>query len=211
MADAVVPRKRSAIDTLVAKDRVAVFWFIAACLVGGLCAWYLVIMAETLKARPPFVIMDGAGAFYVAPGINFDQVRPMHVSLTELAVETLFVRGPEGLAGDARVPKLWDRAGMLELRDIVHKEDPYFIAQQVRQTVEIEEVKVGDALPTAVITGASGKVYRHGVFNGVPQDEVYRFTVYFKWKLNPDIRGTEAFPAVIHTMPKYNLERVSEP
>jgi hypothetical protein len=204
-------KRKSAIDALVAKDRVAVFWFMAACLVGGACAWYLVVMAEALKARPPFVVMDSSGAFYVEPGVNFPQAEPMHFALTEIAVETLFDRGPEGLVNEKRLPKICDRDGLNKLKETVRKEDPYFIGQQVRQTVEIDQIKVLKTLPTAVATGANGMITRNLVFNGQPLTERYKFTVIFTWKLNPDVRGTGAFPAVIHDMAKYDLERISEP
>lgn len=210
MAEA-APRKKSAIDTFVAKDRVAIFWFLAACTVAGACAWYLTVMAQALQARPPFVVMDASGAFYVEAGVNFGQAKPMHLSLTELAVETLFDRTPSGLVNENRLPKLCDKEGFYALRETVQKEDSYFNDQQVRQTVEIEELKVGTSAATAVATGATGLITRQLVFNDAPLTEHYRFTVHFTWKLNPDVRGTEGFPAVIHAMPKYELERISQP
>ena len=211
MSDAPPKKRKSAVDAMVAKDRVAVFWFLAACVVGAACAWYLVVMAEALKARPPFVVMDGSGAYYVEPGVNFAQAKPMHISLTELAVETLFDRTEFGLVYAERLPKLCDKEGLALLRDTVRKEDSYFTGQHVRQTVEVEEIKVGRALPTAVATGATGLLTRNLTFNGEPLTEQYRFTVYFNWKMNSDPTGTGAFPAVIHHMPKYELVRVSQP
>lgn len=205
------PQKKSAIDTLVARDQTAVFWFLVACIVGGGCAWYLVIMAEALKARPPFVVMDTAGAYYVAPGLNFDSMTPMHVDMTRTAVETLFERNPRDLINADRVPKLFGKNGTIALREIVTKEENYFRAQQVEQSVEIE----GDPVvlltaPTAVRTSAEGIVTRRGVFNGQNQIEIYRFKVHFIWMMNPDMRGNRAFPAVVERIPIYNLEKISD-
>jgi hypothetical protein len=114
-------RKLGMIDTLVARDQTAVFWFVVACAVAAGCAWYLVLMAEALKDRPPFVVMDTAGAYYVAPGMNFDTMDAMHENLAQLAVETLFERGPTGLARLDRVEKLFTKKGIGELQDILKK------------------------------------------------------------------------------------------
>lgn len=226
-------RRRSMIDTLVARDQTAVFWFIVACVVAAGCAWYLVLMAEALKSRPPFVVMDTAGAYYVAPGMNFDSVDPMHENLAQLAVETMFERGPLGLAREDRVNKLFNKKGRGELQDILKKENDYFKLQQVEQTVafypdselrslpasafpppSIKRPAKNPAVlvrtPTAVSTWAVGLVTRRGVFKGQTQTENYRFKVIFAWKMNPDPRGTQAYPAVVDGILSYTLEKISD-
>ena len=204
-------RKKRMIDTLVARDQTAVFWFLVACAVGGGCAWYLVIMAEALKARPPFVVMDSASAYYVAPGLNFDTMTPMHVSLTQLAVETMFDRGPEGLENKERVSRLFSKNGSNDLGNIVKKEAEYFMRQEVQQRVQLEgDPAVVRALPTAALTKAEGFVTRRSIFKGQAQTETYRFKVSFIWKMNPDMRGNRAYPAVVEKITAYNLEKISD-
>jgi hypothetical protein len=205
------PRRRSAIDTLVARDHTAVFWFIVACMVAAGCAWYLVIMAEALKARPPFVVMDTAGAYYVAPGLNFDNMTPMHENLTQIAVETMFERGPQGLYNQERVNRIFNRLGRGSLEDILKKEASYFQTQKVEQTVELDAPpKVLGTRPTAVSTEATGLLRRSGVFKGQAQVETYQFKVSFIWRMNPDLRTYRAYPAVIEKINTYSLEKISE-
>lgn len=226
-------RRKSMIDTLVARDQTAIFWFLVACFVGAGCAWYLVIMAEALKARPPFVVMDTSGAYYVAPGMNFDTMEPMHLSLTQLAVETMFDRGPQGLNNPDRIGKLFTKNGSKALQDLLQKETAYFVSQKVEQTVELlpeselsqlplslfpyagksrpkENPIVLVKLPTAVSTFAVGIVTRKGVFKGQNQIERYWFKVAFAWKMNPDMRGNQAYPSVIEKILTYNLEKISD-
>jgi Na+/alanine symporter len=233
VAQVKAPRKKSAIDTLVARDQTAVFWFLVACFVGAGCAWYLVIMAEALKARPPFVVMDTSGAYYVAPGMNFDTMEPMHLSLTQLAVETMFDRGPQGLNNPERLGKLFTRNGTTALQDLLKKENAYFVSQKVEQTVELlpesELSQLPSAffpiagksrpktnpmvmvkLPTAVSTFAVGIVTRRGLFKGQVQVERYWFKVAFAWKMNPNMRGNQAFPSVIEKILVYQLEKISD-
>lgn len=226
-------RKRTMIDTLVARDKTAVFWFLVACAVGVGCAWYLVLMADALKDRPPFVVMDTAGAYYVAPGMNFDSVDTMHENLTQVAVETMFERGPDGLLREDRLGKLFTQKGRAALQDILKKEAEYFQLQQVEQDVVFysdSELKTLPAssfplppiqrpvknpavlvrLPTAVSTWAAGLVTRRSVFKGQAQVETYRCKVIFAWMMNPDLRENQAFPAVIDGILSYNLEKISD-
>jgi hypothetical protein len=219
-------RKLSMIDTLVARDQTAVFWFIVACLMAAGCAWYLVLMAEALKARPPFVVMDTAGAYYVAPGMNFDTMDPMHENLAQLAVQTMFERAD-------RLDKLFSKKGREELQDLLKKENDYFQRQMVEQTVEfypdaelsslpvsafppakfkrpVTNPAVLGRTPTAVSTWAVGLVTRSGVFKGQTQTESYRCKVIFAWKMNPDPRGSKAYPAVVDGILSYTLEKISD-
>lgn len=215
-AAAKAPRRRGAIDTLIVRDQTAVFWFLVACAVAAACAWYLVIMAEALKARPPFVVMDQAGAYYVTPGLNYDSnvkpnVNPLHSHLTTLAVETLFQRGPEGLVHENRVGKLFTKNGTTALRGILKKEDAYFASQQVEQTLTLDNAPLIRAiLPTAASTQAEGTVTRRSVFKGQPRIETYHFKVVFVWTMNPDMRRIPAFPSVVEKITQYELEKISD-
>ncbi len=207
---AAVLKKKSAIDTLIARDQTAVFWFVVACIVASGCAWYLVMMGEELKARPPFVVMDGTGAYYIAPGLNYNRMEGMHLDMTEMAVETLFEREPMGLVHAERLPFLCNRAGYSLIRKKLETEARYFQAQNVFQTFKIESRKVLGTASSIALTEATGLVYRRSTFNQKEQTETYRFTIRFFWRLNPDIRRNKAFPSVIEDLPKYELEKISD-
>lgn len=195
-------KKAGLVDAMVAKDRVTVFWFMFACIVAAGCAYYVMIVSETLKYRPPFVIMDGAGVFYSAPGVNFADAEPMHEALTELAVESMFDRGPNGLNQGSRLLKLCTRDGLTEIQKVIQTEEGFFRSQDIEQTFEIDEIKVLGAVGIAAGTQAKGRIYRRGQFGG-DLEEVSEFVVQFKWVMNPDVRRTAAFPARIFTLYKY--------
>jgi hypothetical protein len=204
------PKKKSAIDTLVARDQTAVFWFLVSCIVAAGCAWYLVIMSEELKARPPFVVMDNSGSYYVAPGLNYNRMEPMHLHLTDMATEALFEREPEGIVHAARLPFLCNKIGYNILRAKLATEARFFQTQKAYQTVNIASRSIVGTASTVVITQATGTLSRRSVFNNKEQTETYNFTVQFFWRLNPDIRRNKAFPSVIEGMPKYQLEKISD-
>lgn len=207
---AVTPRKKSAIDTFIARDRTAVFWFLVACVTVAGCAWYLVIMSEELKARPPFVVMDGNGAYYVAPGVNYNRMAPMHLSLTEIAAESIFEREPEGIVFASRLPLLCNRIGYAAIRKRLESEARYFQSQKVHQTVEVQERKILGTGGTVALTEARGLLHRRSTFNGKEQSETYRFYIQLFWRHNPDMRRNKAYPSVIEGLQKYELEKISD-
>lgn len=228
-ADTARARRKGAIDTLIARDQTAVFWFLVACLVAALCAWYVVIMSEALAARPPFVVMDSAGSYYVTPGWNFNTVMrdkqgkpqflPMHTHLNRIAVETLFERGPEGLDHASRVGLLFSRDGAAALNQIINKENDAFRSQQIVQTVTLdpgtEDKPNPGPIPNGLLPSAAGflttgTVTRTLKFQGKEQTETFRFKVAFFWKINPDMRRFKAFPAVVEKIPLYSLEKFSD-
>ncbi|MBB5039632.1 hypothetical protein [Prosthecobacter dejongeii] len=204
-----LPKKKGAIDTLIARDQTAVFWFVFACIIACLCAWYLVIMSEELKARPPFVVMDSNGGYYIAPGVNFNKMKPMHLNLSEMAVEAIFDRGPDGITFAQRLPLLCTKKSYSSIRKKLDTESRYFKAQSVHQTVSIESNTLLGTGETVAITEATGFVYRRSTFNNNEQNETYRFRLRLFWRLNPDIRRNKAFPSVIDEMVNYELEKIS--
>ncbi len=210
MANKSSKKKPGLVDAMIAKDRVAVFWFLFACVVAASCAYYVMIVSETLKYRPPFVIMDGAGVFYSAPGVNFADAEPMHVALTELAVASMFDRGPGGLKQGDRLPKLCTREGLAEIEKVIRTEAEFFQRQEIVQTYEIDEIKVLGAVGIAAGTQATGRIFRRGQFGG-ELEEISEFVVQFKWIMNPDVRRTAAFPARIFNLFKYERIPVNVP
>lgn len=202
------PKRRSAIDTLVARDRTAVFWFIVACCVAGACAWYITLMAEVLKQRPPFVVMDTEGTYYVPPGIPYSAMDSMHLNLTEVFTETLLERTPESLVYERRLPRLCLDDVLNGIKRDLAKEGDYFRRQQVFQNMEIEQRRVLLRTPTQVKTMSQGKIHRRSFFSGREQSEDYRFTLTIVWKENTGIVFNKAFPSRVRLY-ELKLEKIS--
>lgn len=204
------PPRRSAIDTLVARDRTAVFWFLAACAVAGGCAWYMTLMADVLKQRPPFVVMDTSGAYYVPPGIPYAEMDAMHLSLAELMVETLLERTPDGLLYEDRLSLLCLEEAAESIRKDQRKEAKYFIAQKASQTAVIEGRTIVKRMITTVATTATGKVYRRSFFGGKEVNEVFNFTLTLVWRQNERILTNKAFPSRVEKVHELKLEKLSD-
>jgi hypothetical protein len=209
MSDTPVKPRKTAVDTFVAKDHAAVFWFLVAIFTMGLCGWFVYIMGESMKVRPDFVIMDGTGVFYVAPGDTFDKATEVHQDLTRLAVETIFQRSPTGLVHEKRLPILCTPKGGAFFKGFIERDDADFARDQIQQSVEITEIKIGSRLPTAVATQALGTITRKGIFNGEPFEETRSLDIIFFWTHNPAIGRNKAFPALINEIPKLQMPIIS--
>lgn len=210
MSDTPKKPRKSAIDTFVAKDKAAVFWFLTALITMVICGWYVFIMGESMKLRPNFVIMDGTGVFYVAPGNTFDMASEVHKDLTRLAVETIFERNPAGLLNEDRLNFLCTPNGAAFFKKFIESDTADFSRDKIHQTVEISEIKIGIAKPTAVPTQALGTITRKGTFNGEPFVETRSLDIVFFWSQNTGIgQKNKAFPALIDRVPKLNMPIIS--
>lgn len=202
MPEAKTPPRRSAVDTLVARDRTAVFWFLVACGVAAGCAWYVTLMSEVFKERPDFVVMDTSGAYYVPPGIQYIKMDTMHMHLANMMAETLLERTPEGLVYQDRLPKLCLEDALKQIRKKQLEEDDYFTRQKAVQHAEIDPPTILLRTASQVKMKTTGKVHRQSYFTGKEQSEIYTFELITIWKENPSIKINKAFPS---RMKEYQL------
>jgi hypothetical protein len=209
-------KKRGAIDTLIIRDHTAVFWFLVACVVGAACATYIIMMSEVLRRRPPFVVMDTAGAYYVPPGNVYREIKPMHVHLGGVLAETLLERNPEGLIYENRLNKLcWENEkretpALDQIRNEVRQEEKYFQSQKANQSAEIEKTDILKTTNTEVRTLTTGMVHRRSFFGGKEKQEVYSFTLDVVWHQNLKITSNRGFPSQVKTLVKLSLVPISE-
>lgn len=191
------PPRRRAIDTLVARDHTAVFWFVVAILVAGVCAWYADLMSRVYAQRPPFVVMDTAGAYYIPPGIAYRDMNAMHTQLTEMALETILERDKSGFIYPERLPKLFTKPAQDKLFVHFRSESDYFLSQNATQTFQIEKLYYVDRKTKSLATEATGIARRVSFLDGNRQDRTYRFKITLGWRLNESMLKNKAYPSVI--------------
>jgi hypothetical protein len=210
--------RRGAIDTLVVRDRTAVFWFLVACAVGTACGIYTMLLAEALQKRPPFVVMDTAGAFYVPDGVTYGDAMNsrMHEEMGNILAETLLARTPTGLVYQDRLQKLlWlDSRNKFpiekQIDDELDREAQHFKSQQVNQTVMIEKTVVLVSNPTQARTLTTGTVNRTKTFSGQQKVERFRFKLDVNWRQNDKISDNKGFPSQVLQIGKLTLEPITE-
>lgn len=204
------PPRRRAIDTLVARDHTAVFWFVVAILVAGTCAWYVDLMSRVYAQRPPFVVMDTAGAYYIPPGIAYRDMNSMHVQLTEMALETILERDKDGFIYPERLPKLFTKPAQDKLFTHFRAEADYFRSQNATQTFQIEKLYYVDRKTKSLATEATGIARRVSFLDGSRQDRTYRFKITLGWRLNESMLKNKAYPSVIADIVFKEFARLDE-
>jgi hypothetical protein len=203
------PRRR-AIDTLVARDHTAVFWFLVAIIVAVVCAWYVELMSRVYAKRPDFVVMDTAGAYYVPPGVAYQNMDKMHVQLTELALETILERDKDGFIYPERLPKLFTKPAQDKLLDKFHSEAGYFRSQNATQTFQIEKIYYIDRKTKALATEAIGIARRVSYLEGSRQEPTYRFKITLGWRMNESLQKNKAYPSVVSDIVFKEFSRLDE-
>lgn len=204
------PHRRSAIDTFIARDRTAVFWFLAACLTAGCCAWFVTQLSAVLSMRPDFVVMDTSGAYYVPPGKIYSQMDRMHEDLNRYAVETLLTRNFDGLAYEERLSKICTKSGLEAVKTYLKLEAEDFATQQIEQIPEYQSHEILTRTRTEQMSLVQGEVQRSSKFKGREQTERYRFKITIVWLQNLGIAKNAAFPSLIKNMKVTELEKITE-
>ncbi len=204
------PPRRRAIDTLVARDQTAVFWFFVAIIIAGLCAWYADLMSRVYAKSSRFVVMDTAGAYYVPPGVAYRDMHNMHTQLTELALETILERNKDGFVYPERLPKLFTKPAQDKLLSNFRAEADYFRSQNATQTYQIEKIYYIDRKIKSVATEATGIARRVSFLDGSQQDRTYRFKIALGWRLNSSLDTNKAYPSVISEILFKEFSRLDE-
>lgn len=188
---------KNVVDLFVVKDRTAIFWFTMACASIFCSAMYVKTVVAAVMNKPQYVIMDGAGIYYLAPSVEFEQAKDLHEAQTRLAMETLYTRNPTRLVFDERVPRLFVEGALEAVNKEFKTEAKKFVEEQRTQTVEVDEIKVENrALPAGYKqTKARARLIRTSVFNGQRKLEVLHVDGVFLWKMNARLSTNRLFPS----------------
>ncbi|MES2593945.1 MAG: hypothetical protein V4662_01345 [Verrucomicrobiota bacterium] len=205
-------KRRSAIDTLVVRDRTAVFWFLVAIFTAGACTWYVNLMSEAFKLQSSFVVMDSAGAYYVPPGLPYNKLDAMHLQLTEMVVETVLERNRDGLVYPERLQKLFEKPALQKFLIYLEKEASYFRSSNVTQTFEIDSIKFIEPRGNATVTTvATGRVRRVSFLAGQQQDKTYEFQINIGWWINPALARDKNFPSLVRGLQINDFQKSDTP
>ena len=188
-------------DLFLAKDRMAVFWFLVSCITIACCAIYVkAIMADSHK-QSRVVIMDDAGVYYITPSLEFQDAKALHTAQTRLAMETLFNRGPKQLDNLSRVGELFTSESAKSVMEAFFpQEQKLFDERQYHQKVEIQSIVLTRTVGNLVaVTSVKGQLIRTGVFDGNPEDSTWDVEVNFGWVVNSTMYPSGGFPTKVYS------------
>lgn len=188
---------KNVVDLFVAKDRTALFWFILACASMLLSAIYARSIISAVRTKPQYVIMDGAGIYYLAPSVEFAQANDLHLAQARMAMETLYTRTPDSLPLGNRLTKMFTKKARDLVKAELAKEAKKFESQKIHQSVEVTEVTIGKLDPNGFIeTRVAAKLTREGTFDGKEQTKQYSVKAAFGWVLNTSMASNGGYPTV---------------
>ena len=153
-------------------------------------------LAEAFESRPRFIICTDPGTQIISHEQGFMEAKTLHVAQAELAMQTLFNRGPKGLDNDARAKRLFGKAAYQKLRDISEAQAPEFDAKNLHQKVEIASVELVRLQNRSVKVAVYGQLIRTGHFAGQPFNEALAVKASLLFVHNPSILENGRYPTV---------------
>ena len=183
-------------NLFIARSRSAIVWFTVTVGVVVCSGAYVQGRIAMMRSLPQYVIVKGLSLFYTDPKYPFETVEGMHSWQTQLAMETIYNRGPEGLDHQNRRFALFNAEAMEVLNtEIVEPQVLMFRDTQANQKVEVGSITVsvqpGRGESTTV---ATGQVLRTSMENNVVTNRTFDVKVFFTWTINPNLSERAMFP-----------------
>lgn len=187
---------KTAINNLANRGRDARLWralFVGETIVFALAIWFLV---QGLHSQQTIVILDDE-TVYLTKSLEFTEAKDLHDSQAELAVQTLLNRHPGGVDSPKRLQRLFGFDALEKAQYLIEQESAEFEAKQLRQKVEIAEVKQLKLRNDSVKVTVSGQLIRTGRFGGKNLVEVLDFEMGILFTRNRNMLENGRYPTVV--------------
>lgn len=197
-------------DMFIAKDKLAIFWFLVSCgcIIGT--GWYLHGQAIEGRGRMLFVPIEQHDIFMdreMKPQ-DLNEAADFH---TRLLMETVLNRSPRGLVNPERKGQLLIGNGLDQI-DLDLQENRFdFDKRRIHQMVELGRVDiVHNPDDGSAVTSTEGQLIRISLDPTFKETVVQSFTVNatMQWQRNPSLRGNKRFMFVCYDI-NYTLKEFS--
>ena len=196
-------------DMFIAKDKLAIFWFLVSCgcIIGT--GWYLHGLAIEGRGRMLYVPIDRHDVYLHRDKKpqDLNEVVDFH---TRLTLETVLNRGPRGPVNAERIPNLFVGNGLdqvlLDIQDTRYD----FRTRQIHQMVELGQVNVVHNPDGSAVSSTQGQLIRVSVDPTIKETVVQSFTVdaTLRWLRNSNLRDNKRFMFVCQDI-TYSLKQTS--
>jgi hypothetical protein len=132
-----------------------------------------------------FVMMDGAGTFYLSKLGTFKSAEQIHVEAAKTAAATLLTLKPSGLEYAETAERLFWKDAKAALDQSVSVNRAALQQRQIHQWIETFSVSV------------KGQVISRGLQGGQFVDTPKEFEVFFDFSRNSDMASNGMFPLVV--------------
>lgn len=196
-------------DMFIAKDKMAIFWFLVSCgcILGS--GWYLHTLAIEGRGRMLYVPLERHD-FYLDREMSSQSLNEVVDFHTRLIMETLLNRGPKGPVNPERISMLFYGNGLDQVLADIQNNRYDFRSRQIHQMVELGPVNIVHNPDGSAITSTSGQVIRISVDPTVQDSIIQSFSVNATLQLrrNPNLRDNKRFIFVCQDV-SYALKETS--
>lgn len=197
-------------DMFIAKDKLAIFWFLVSCgcIIGT--GWYLHGQAIAGRGRMLFVPIEQHDIFMdreMKPQ-DLNEAADFH---TRLLMETVLNRGPGGPLNQDRIKQLFVGNGLDQIKLDIQDNKFDFNQRKIHQMVELGRVDiVHNPDDGSAVTSTEGQLIRLSFDPTLKENVVQSFTVNatLQWQRNPSLRSNKRFMFVCNDI-NYTLKEFS--
>lgn len=194
----------------IAKDKLAIFWFLVSCgcIIGT--GWYLHGQAIAGRGRMLFVPIEQHDIFMdreMKPQ-DLNEAADFH---TRLLMETVLNRGPGGPLDKARIDQLFVGNGLDQIKLDIQDNAFDFNQRKIHQMVELGRVDiVHNPDDGSAVTSTEGQLIRLSFDPTLKENVVQSFLVNatLQWQRNPSLRTNKRFMFVCNDI-SYTLKESS--
>ncbi len=181
-------------DMFIAKDKLAIFWFLVSCgcIIGT--GWYLHGQAIEGRGRMLYVPIDRHD-IYLARDMKPQDLNEVVDFHTRLTMETVLNRGPKGPVSPERIGLLFVGNGLDQVLQDIQDNRYDFRNRQIHQMVELGQVNVVHNPDGSAVTSTEGQLVRVSVDPTLKETVVQAFTVNatLQWRRNSNLRDNKRF------------------
>lgn len=193
----------------IAKDKLAIFWFLVSCGCIIATGWYLHGLAIEGRGRMLYVPIERHDVYLDRDRKpeDLNEVVDFH---TRLTMETVLNCGPRGPVNAERIGRLFVDNGLDQVLLDIQDNRYDFRSRQIHQMVELGQVNVVHSPDGSAVTSTQGQLIRVSVDPTLKETVVQSFTVdaTLRWRRNANLRDNKRFMFVCYDI-SYSLKQTS--
>lgn len=196
-------------DIFISKEKLAMFWFLAACACLAGTGWYLYDLALASRGSMLYVPVEKSFV-YLDRSMQQQELDDLVDYHARLALETYLNRGSNGPMTPQRITLLFAEAGLEQVLKDVRENSYDFRTRKIHQVMQVGQVQVQHFPDGSAFTIADGQLIRVSVDPSTQELVTQSFLVSadLTWKRNPSLRDSRRFPFVC-TAVTYTLKAFS--
>ena len=190
-------KKKGLPDVFVAKDNLALMWFLIAVGAIAFAWWDKQQTMELHRQKPLILVMDSSETYYLPSALDFQGAKEVHSHITRLSIESMFNANPNGVDNPDRLKRIVSDAVLKKFLASIEREKDMFREQNIHQKVEVGPITILQTQGDYVLCHAEGQLIRNGLLNGKSFVVTFGVVCNLKLILNRDMRNNSRFPLVV--------------